>query len=148
MAMVDVQVETVIDRPRPVVAAYCCDPDNTTAWYANIKAVQWETPKPPRLGSRFAFSATFLGRPLNYTYEVVDLVPDERFVMRTAQGPFPMETTYTWQDAPNGGTRMTLRNRGEPAGFSRLMTPVMATAMKRATTNDLARLKAILEAER
>jgi hypothetical protein len=147
MATVDVQVETVIARPRPVVAAYCCNPDNATAWYVNINAVQWETPKPVQLGSRFAFTATFLGRNLNYTYEVVDLVPDERFVMRTAQGPFPMETTYAWQDTPNGGTRMTLRNRGEPAGFSRLLKPLVTMAMKRATTKDLARLKSILEAE-
>jgi hypothetical protein len=30
-----------------------------------------------------------------------------------------METTYTWEDDPDG-TRMTLRNRGEPAGFARV----------------------------
>lgn len=43
------------------------------------------------------------------------------------------------------GTRMTLRNNGEPAGFSRLAAPVMATAMRRAMTKDLAALKRILE---
>jgi hypothetical protein len=66
-------------------------------------------------------------------------------VMRTAQGPFPMETTYTWQ--PEGsGTRMTLRNRGEPAGFASVTSPVTAAAMRRANRRDLARLKQILEA--
>ncbi|HZA12218.1 SRPBCC family protein [Mycobacterium sp.] len=148
MATADAEVHTVIARPRPVVAAYCCDPDNATEWYANIKEVQWETPKPVALGSRFAFTARFLGRTLRYTYEVVELVPERRFVMRTAQGPFPMETTYAWYDAPDGATRMTLRNRGEPAGFSRLAAPVMAPAIRRATTKDLARLKSILEAQR
>ena len=62
------------------------------------------------------------------------------------QGPFPMETTYTWGDTPSGGTRMTLRNRGEPAGFSKLVAPVMATAMRRANAKDLQQLKKILEA--
>jgi Polyketide cyclase / dehydrase and lipid transport len=147
MATVDVEVNAVIDRPRAVVALYCCDPDNATAWYANINAVQWETQRPITVGSRFAFTAQFLGRTLNYTYEVVDLIPDERFVMRTAQGPFPMETTYAWEDAPNGATRMRLRNRGEPSGFSALMRPVMAMAIKRATTKDLSRLTSILEAD-
>ena len=90
--------------------------------------------------------ARFLGRRLAYDYEFVELVPGERLVMRTAQGPFPMETTYTWTPTPDGdGTHMTLRNRGEPAGFSKLMAPFMAPAMRRANRKDLAALKAILE---
>jgi uncharacterized protein YndB with AHSA1/START domain len=97
------------------------------------------------VGSRIAFAARFLGRELVYTYEVRELVPGERLVMSTAQGPFPMETTYTWADAAGGGTRMTLRNRGEPAGFARVGAPVLAAAMRRANRKDLARLKAILE---
>ena len=145
MKAVDVAVETVIDRERTIVADYCCDPENATEWYANINTVQWETPKPLGLGSRFAFTAAFLGRTLRYTYEVVELEAGRRFVMRTAQGPFPMETTYTWDDEPNGRTRMTLRNRGEPAGFSRIVQPLMAMAIRRANRGDLRRLKTILE---
>jgi uncharacterized protein YndB with AHSA1/START domain len=92
------------------------------------------------------FAARFLGRELVYTYEIRELVPGERLVMSTSQGPFPMETTYTWEDSPSGGTRMTLRNRGEPAGFSKVAAPVMAAAMRRANRKDLARLRALLEA--
>ena len=146
MATVDIEVQILIDRPRQSVAEYSSDPDNATAWYANIKAVNWETPKPATLGSRFAFTAHFLGRELHYTYEVVELVPDRRFVMRTAQGPFPMETTYTWQDGAGGATIMTLRNRGEPSGFSRIARPLLTMAMRRANSKDLAELKSILEA--
>ena len=145
MATVDVEVHTTIDRPRPAIAAYCCDPANVTAWYANIKAVQWETEPPVTLGSRFRFTSGFLGRTLEYTYEVVELAPTERFVMRSDSGPFPMETTYMWEDATNGNTWMTLRNRGEPTAFAGLATPILATAIRRATTKDLSRLKSILE---
>jgi uncharacterized membrane protein len=142
---VDVVSEITIARPRAEVAAYAADPDNATAWYENIKSVEWESPPPLAVGSRLAFVAQFLGRRLTYTYEVVDLVPGERFVMRTAQGPFPMETTYTWQDAGEAATRMTLRNRGEPAGFAKLTAPMVAAAMRRANRKDLERLKRILE---
>jgi uncharacterized protein YndB with AHSA1/START domain len=142
---VDVEVHTTINRPRPDVARYCCDPANVTAWYANIKAVHRETDGPLTVGSRFRFTSEFLGRRLEYTYEVVERVPAERFVMRSDQGPFPMETTYTWEDADSGDTWMTLRNRGEPTAFGGLAAPILATAIRRATAKDLARLKAILE---
>lgn len=145
MATVDVEVHTTIGRPRSEVAAYCCDPDNVTAWYANITAVHWETATPLTLGSRFRFISGFLGRTLEYTYEVVELVPAQRFVMRSDGSPFPMETAYTWEDAEDGGTWMTVRNRGEPTAFVGLAAPILATAIRRATANDLDRLKSILE---
>ena len=142
---VDVLTETVINRPPAEVAAYAGDPSNAPHWYVNIKSVEWTTPPPVRIGSKLAFVAQFLGRRLAYTSEVVELVPDRRFKMRTAQGPFPMETTYTWDPVGDGQTRMTLRNRGEPAGFSRIAAPFMALAMRRANQKDLARLKTLME---
>jgi hypothetical protein len=142
---VDVLTETVIARPRAEVAAFAADPDNATAWYVNIKAVEWRTPPPLEVGSQIAFVAEFLGRRIEYTYEVREHLPGERFVMSTADGPFPMETTYTWEDAGDGATRMTLRNRGEPSGFSKVGAPLAARAMRRANTKDLRDLKALLE---
>ena len=142
---VDVQVETTIRRSPAEVSAYAGDPGKAPAWYANIRSVDWRTEPPMGLWSRMDFVAQFLGRRLAYTYEVVEWVPGERLVMRTADGPFPMETTYTWEPAGDGGTRMTLRNRGTPSGFSRVAAPVMEMAMRRATTKDLARLKQLLE---
>jgi Polyketide cyclase / dehydrase and lipid transport len=142
---VDVQTEIEISRPRSEVALYASDPDHATCWYQNITSVEWKSPKPLRIGSRVAFVARFLGRRLAYTYEVKELVAGERLVQSTTEGPFPMETTYTWEDSPAGGTRMTLRNRGEPSGFSALAAPMMSSAMRRANQKDLARLKTILE---
>ncbi len=144
---VDVLTETVIRRPCAEVAAYAADPANAPEWYVNIDSVEWETPPPLTVGSRMEFTARFLGRRLAYTYEIVDLVPGERLVMRTAEGPFPMETTYTWEHA-DGGTRMTLRNRGEPSGFAIVAAAAMAAAMRRANRKDLARLKSLLESGR
>jgi uncharacterized membrane protein len=142
---IDVESEIVIARPREEVAAYACDPDNARAWYRNIKTVDWRTPPPLAVGTRLGFVARFLGRTLEYTYEVREHVPGERFVMSTSEGPFPMETTYAFQDAPGGSTRMTLRNRGEPAGFAKATAPMMAPAVRRANRKDLKRLKEILE---
>ena len=141
----DVTTDIEIDKPRAEVAGYASDPDNAPEWYENIERVDWETPRPLGIGSRVAFVARFLGRTLEYTYEIRELVPGEKLVMSTAEGPFPMETTYNWADTPSGGTHMTLRNRGRPAGFSKLMSPLMASAARRANRKDLARLKRMLE---
>lgn len=144
---VDVQTEIVIDKPVAEVAAWAGDPTHAPDWYVNIKSVEWQTPPPMQIGSEVAFVAHFLGRRLAYTYRIVALEPLRKLVMTTAEGPFPMETTYTWE-AVGAGTRMTLRNRGEPSGFAKLAAPIMAAAMRRATTKDLAKLKAVLEARR
>jgi uncharacterized membrane protein len=142
---VDVLTEIVIGRPAGVVSAYAAEPSNAPAWYQNITSVAWQTSPPLQAGSRMTFTARFLGRRLAYTYEVTDFTPGERLVMRTAQGPFPMETTYTWQPAGDGSTRMTLRNRGEPAGFPTLAAPLIATAMRHANRKDLRKLRAVLQ---
>ena len=142
---VDVTVEVEIDRPREIVAAYASNPDNIRNWYANIEAVAWLTDPPAQIGSRVSFAARFLGRKLEYTYEIVELVPAERLVMRTAKGPFPIQTCYTWASTPQGTTRMSLRNSGKPKGFSLWLAPFMRMAIGRATHKDLQPLKRILE---
>ncbi len=143
---VDVLTEISIDRPPGVVAAFAAEPDNAPRWYQNIVAVEWKTQPPLRSGSRIAFEARFLGRRLRYTYQIAEYQPGRRLVMRTSEGPFPMETTYTWE-AAGAGTRMTLRNRGEPSGFSKLLAPMLSFAMRRANRKDLSALKALIEAQ-
>jgi len=143
-ASIDVVVEAVIRRPPEVVAEYASDPSNAPDWYANISEVVWKTTTPLQVGSEVAFVAKFLGRELRYTYEVVEHTPTS-LVMRTAEGPFPMETTYRYETTPEGHTRMTLRNRGTPSGFSRLISPFMRIAMRHANRKDLKALKVHLE---
>jgi uncharacterized membrane protein len=142
---VDVSTDVVIDCPLSTVSGYASDPDNVPEWYVNIKSVEWKTARAVNVGARVAFVAQFLGRRLAYTYEIVEFIPGERLVMRSADGPFPMETTYAWQPLGTDRTRMTLRNRGTPTGFSAWAAPFMAYVMRRANRKDLALLKGLLE---
>ena len=142
---VDVTTDILIERPPGVVSVYACDPTNAPQWYGNLKSVDWKSEPIVHVGSKIAFVAEFLGKRLEYTYEIVEYEPGERFVMRTAEGPFPMETIYTFKETPEGHTHMTLRNHGEPSGVSKLMAPMIQAAMRNANEKDLAKLKQILE---
>src|SRR4051812_20479770 len=145
---VDVLTHVTIERPVDVVAAFAADPDNAPRWYVNIHSVEWQTPRPLRAGSRVKFGARFLGRNLSYAYEILEFTPGVRLTMRTAEGPFPMETTYQWRAAGASRTEMSLRNHGDPGRFFGLFAPILAIAMRRANTKDLAQLKALLEQTR
>jgi hypothetical protein len=143
--MLDVKTSTIIKRSIAEVSAYTSDPDNAPEWYVNIHSAEWKTPKPLRVGAMIAFKAKFLRRELAYTYEIVEYDPLHKLVMRTAEGPFPMETTYTYESINDHTTRVTLRNAGKPRGFSRLFAPFMKGAMRRANQKDLEKLKELLE---
>jgi uncharacterized membrane protein len=142
---VDVRNDIVIDRPCDEVSGFAADPTNAPTWYANVDAVEWLTTPPVEVGSRMSFVAHVLGSKLAYTYEVTELVPGEKLVMRTSEGAFPMETTYTWQPLEGDRTRMTMRNAGEPSEFGRMASPLMTAALRRASGKDLANLKKVLE---
>ncbi|CAN5675727.1 SRPBCC family protein [soil metagenome] len=142
--MVDVLTRIEILCPIHEVSQFASNPDNAPAWYVNITSVTWRTARPLSVGSQIDFIAHFFGRTLSYTYEVIEMT-EKRFVMQTAQGPFPMQTTYEWESINSSTTRMTLENKGNPTGFSKIFAPFISLMMRNANNKDLKKLKQVLE---
>ena len=145
MKTIEVKTDILISVNSEKVAQYAADPDNAPKWYNNIKSVEWKSPKPLAIGSQVAFIAQFLGRKLEYTYAITEYIPGKKLVMRTADGPFEMQTTYLWEAINENTTRMTLINKGNPQGFSAIFSPFMKMAMRKANEKDLKKLKGMLE---
>lgn len=142
---VDVLATIAIERPVSVVAAYAGDPTNAPSWSRRIDRAEWLTEPPVRLGSRVRFDAAFLGRAIEYVYEIVELTVDEQMTMRSTDGPFPMRTTYTWRPLSDRASHMAIRNTGGPTGPAAIAAPLVARAVRWAVRQDLAELKRILE---
>lgn len=145
MTPVDVSTQIVIDRPAAEVAAYAMDPEHAPRWYGGIRAVEWKGEPGVRPGARVVFIAQFLGRRLAYEFEIGEAVPGERLVLRSVDGPFPLETRYTFESLDGGRTRVTQRHSARPAGFAQLASRVLMYAMHRPNAKDLELLKALLE---
>jgi len=145
--MIDVSTEIDINCSRDKVAEYSANPDNAPKWYVNIIAAKWRTPRPLKVGSQIVFKAKFMGKPLVYIYEISEYAAEQKMVMRTIVGPFPMETIYTWKSIEGNITRMSLQNKGNPEGLSKLLTPLFSLAIRKAANKHLQRLKQIIEKE-
>jgi hypothetical protein len=143
---IDVASEIEIGVPREQVARFAADPGNATLWRQIFEEAEPEHVGSPQVGWRVIFVSKVLAGKVPYTYQVVEHVPGERLVMRTEDGPFPVQTTYAWEDAGDGATRMTLQTSGEPKKHTtKLAVRLMTKAWRKADAKDLAALKAVLE---
>ena len=143
---VDVSAEIVIDRTRDDVATYVENPENEPVWIGGIVQSKPLTDPPVGVGTRVQRVATFMGRRMRYTPEVVEHHPGALLVMST-DSPFPMTISYEFEEASRGGTVARIRIQGGGAWYYKLAGPLLGLAVRRNITKDLRRLKALSESE-
>ena len=143
--MANIQTKITINRALGIVSEYAANPDNTPKWSEHINHALRQSPQPLSVGSQIVFNGKFWGREMDYTYEVIEYFPGLKLVMRSTDGQYPMEMTYSWIAKSPRETQMILQNTGGPSGFSKVFSPLMANRMKKANKKDLKRLKRVLE---
>jgi uncharacterized membrane protein len=135
--MVDVKTEIIINLPKEKVAEFVSDPNNATRWCKHIKSVVWDGHGPLRAGAKIVFN--------NHVYEVIEVIPGQKIVMRTLRKGMNMQTTVAWQAINENTTCMTLGSRGIPRAFSNAIAPLLALAIRKVCRRNLKQLKSLLE---
>lgn len=146
----DVTVEVRIQAPRDEVAAYATDYTNDPEWIGAIREARLVTEPPFGVGAQVERTGSFLGRPLQYVNEVVELDPARRLVMKSVKAPFPMTVVYEFEDDRDreGASVMRIRTTGDASGAYKLAGPLLNQAVKRGVAGDLKRLKERVEIAR
>ena len=133
-----------IARSRDDVAAYVVNPENDAAWIGGIRSARMLTEPPVGVGTRVARVASFMGKRIEYTPEVVTYEQDSLLAMKTDK-TFDMSISYEFEDSGDG-TIAGIRIQGAGSAFFELAAPLLGPTVKRSIKSDLSNLKAILEA--
>lgn len=147
--MPKINVTETVNRPIDEVYAYLADPRNELQWQSSARDREVEGGGTIAKGSRIKATEQFIGRKLEFLYEVTEHDPDRILAMRTLSGPFEAELRYTLQ-AADEGTLIELDAEGAQGlggVFGKLAEPVVTRIFKRETQHDLGKLKEILESE-
>ncbi len=137
-------VSVVIARPADDVFAFVSDARNRPQWDDGVDSEELTSPEPIGVGSTVQTRMRSMGRPLEYTWEIVEHAPPARQRIESTSGPFPTTLQYDLTEEA-GGTRVRFSVTGRPAGPMRLMQPLIARNTQRNLDQAFARLKEILE---
>lgn len=140
----DVTVSETIYALRHDVARYVMDHRNDTTWIGGITESELLGEAPFGVGSDVRRVASFMGKRIDYVLRVADLQPGRLLEMRSVKAPFPMQVTYSFDDAP-GGTVTSVRVQGEPASMYKIAGPMLARQTRRSVGSDLRTLKNLME---
>ena len=141
---IDVTVDVEISSDPQTIFVFLADPENDPEWIGGVQKSEQISTGPVSLGTQVRRSAGFMGRSMDYVTEITAFEPTNLLEMETVSGPFAMIITYEVEQRDHGA-RVILRNRGGPSGLMSLFSPLMERMVRKNTSQDLERLKSILE---
>jgi len=137
--------ETVeINRPAGEVFAYLTDLNNDPKWQKTIVEAEYTSEGPVDVGATGVHRAKFIGKTIEFGWEITEYEEPRRIEWRFISGPFTGCDGVTLESTPSG-TKLTHARELQPHGLLRLLTPIMGGGFKREARNDLQNLKRILE---
>jgi uncharacterized membrane protein len=142
----DLRITANVNIRRPVgeAFAFAGDYENDPLWRSGVVEMRYETPGVPRAGARTREIMRFLGGRVTTVAEIVEFERDRKTAFESRGGPVPVWGSRTFEPV-DGGTRFTYDLSMRPGGPWALLSPVLATMLRRRAARDLKKLKALLE---
>jgi hypothetical protein len=109
-----------------------------------MREARFTSEGPLQLGSTYEQVASFLGRPVLSSFEVIAYEPGQMVKATSTSSSFPITFTRMVQ-AEGEGTRVSAVIEGDASGFFKLAEPLLARFVQRSVDSDYANLKRILE---
>jgi uncharacterized membrane protein len=140
--------ETVtIHAPLAAVFDYLVDGENLPAWDSSITECVRIGPRPIEAGIRYRGASKIMGRRIEWTTEVVELVAGVRVASRSVDGPLKFSVRYELAETPDGTSvrYLLVADSGLGGAFGRVMEPLVEKAQTKVVRANLATLAGRLE---
>ena len=138
------KVAVHISRPLDEVFEFVGDVRNRPSWDDSVDTEELTSPEPIGRGTTVRTRLTSMGRQYEYTWTIVEHEPPHALKVESTSGPFPTTLVFHF-DGRDGGTLVEASVTGRPAGFMRLLEPMIARTTQKNLDRGYGRLKRLLE---
>jgi uncharacterized membrane protein len=146
IAMINVEVSTVINRPVAEVFAFVANLENHPKWETDFQAVKLLTATPSGVGTTYNCLLKFPGQSATSKFEVIEYAPNQKIAYEgEPAGPAKPKGSFLFESVA-GGTKVTALPQPEFRGLFKLLEPMMAGYIRRNNVAHLSTLKRLLEA--
>lgn len=137
----------VIARPAGEVFDFLMLAENLPRWDSSMLECVQVGSGAVTVGTRYRGASKILGRRIEWTTEVTELVPGVHATSQSVQGPLTFTVSYEVSASPAG---TTLRYRlaaesGLGGAFGRAMEPIVQRAQTKVVRTNLGKLASLLE---
>jgi uncharacterized membrane protein len=144
--VINVTVRTEINVPVDEGFAYLSDFSRNVEWQSGIKATDWISSPPIRVGSTYRQVAEY--KDMETIYEITAIEPGRSITTESREGAtFPVTVTRTVDSLGDSRCRITVDLTGRPRGIRRVVKPYVERVVRKSIESDYRRLKRHLEPE-
>jgi hypothetical protein len=139
------RAEIEINKPIEVVKQFVFEPTNEPYWIRGVIESHMLSVRPVGRGTQVQQIRKFMGRTIEYVYEMTEYDPAGHIKMISLNGPVSMEVEYFVEKSHDNKTIFRQSVIGIFSGYYRIINFLASGVMRKDLNKDMAHLKGILE---